>query len=119
MNDTVNFDIVLIDEPESSFDNSFTNEIIIGQVKDSVQKSTVFFVTHDHMLGLSSNSNSIVYTTIDDTGAHDICVGDVVGPVLVPTIGAQLKRSDVTLRRTEAGRMVYESRRSYYEDACD
>ncbi|MDY4535078.1 MAG: hypothetical protein SPD98_07510 [Tractidigestivibacter sp.] len=107
-------DMVLIDEPESSFDNPFLSGPIIEELKRIAQKSTVFISTHNNVLGVSIRPDGIVYTCVDDSGNHYVFTGDASSDVLATANGTQRKRSETLLELMEAGEAAYEDRRPYY-----
>ena len=108
-----NHDIVLIDEPESSFDNPFLNELIAHELKRISAKATVFIATHNNVLGVSIKPDGIVYTSFED-GLHRIYTCDSSDDILTSPDGSSVKRSEVLLRLMEAGNEAYEGRRPYY-----
>lgn len=114
LDSTGGHDVVLIDEPESSFDNPFLSGPIIEELKRIAQKSTVFISTHNNVLGVSIRPDGIVYTCIDDDGNHCVFTGDASSDVLVAANGKQRKRSETLLTLMEAGETAYEDRRPYY-----
>lgn len=107
-------DVVLIDEPESSFDNPFLSGPIIDELKRIAQKSAVFISTHNNVLGVSIKPDGIVYTCIDDDGNHHVFTGDGLSEALVAADGKQKRRSDILLELMEAGETAYKDRRPYY-----
>ena len=56
------YELILIDEPESSFDNIFLKSNVIQIIKDLSLKSTVFIVTHNNNLGVLIKPNRLLYT---------------------------------------------------------
>ena len=106
-------DLILIDEPESSFDNPFLNELIASELKRISEKATVFIATHNNVLGVSIRPDGIVYTSFEK-GEHRVYAGDIADDKLVTVAGETVKRSDVLLRLMEAGNEAYENRRPYY-----
>lgn len=106
-------DLILIDEPESSFDNPFLNELIASELKRISKKATVFIATHNNVLGVSIRPDGIVYTAFEE-GEHRVYSGDIADDKLVTVSGETVKRSDVLLRLMEAGNEAYENRKPYY-----
>lgn len=106
-------DLILIDEPESSFDNPFLNELIASELKRISEKATVFIATHNNVLGVSIRPDGIVYTAFEE-GEHRVYSGDIADDKLVTVSGETVKRSDVLLRLMEAGNEAYENRKPYY-----
>lgn len=106
-------DLILIDEPESSFDNPFLNELIASELKRISEKATVFIATHNNVLGVSIRPDGIVYTSFEE-GEHRVYSGDITDEKLATVAGETVKRSDVLLRLMEAGNEAYENRKPYY-----
>ena len=106
-------DLILIDEPESSFDNPFLDELIASELKRISEKATVFIATHNNVLGVSIRPDGIVYTSFEE-GEHRVYSGNVADEKLVTVAGETVKRSDVLLRLMEAGDEAYENRKPYY-----
>ena len=108
-----NHDVVLIDEPESSFDNPFLNEQIALELKRISAKATVFIATHNNVLGVSIKPNGVVFTDVTD-GVHTIYTCDSGDDTMSSADGQKMKRSEVLMRLMEAGSKAYEDRRPYY-----
>lgn len=108
-----NHDVVLIDEPESSFDNPFLNELIASELKKISRKATVFISTHNNVLGVSIKPNGIVYTDVSN-GIHRVFSGDATDDILITSTGETIRRSEALLHLMEAGNSAYEDRRPYY-----
>lgn len=106
-------DTVLIDEPESSFDNPYLNELIASELKRISERSTVFIATHNNVLGVSIAPDGIVYTAYEDP-EHRVYTGDVGDEDLVSVDGRTIKRSEILLQLMEAGDEAYENRKPYY-----
>ena len=106
-------DVVLIDEPESSFDNPYLNELIASELKKISERSTVFIATHNNVLGVSINPDGIVYTAYEEP-EHRIYTGDSGDEKLISVDGHTVERSEVLLRLMEAGDNAYKNRKPYY-----
>lgn len=109
--------VVLIDEPESSFDNPFLDEHIAAQIKKIADSSTVFVTTHNQVLGFGLKPNKVFITSYDeDAAAYKIHCGDLADAALrgddpeseIPTV-------ESIIEILEAGRDSYEDRQGYYE----
>lgn len=107
-------DIVLIDEPESSFDNPFLNTDVSEMLNNLADHSTVFLVTHNNTLGVSIHPDWILYTE-KDTDGYRIYAGDFVSEQLVSIDGKTISRPKALLDSMEAGLDAYIDRSSYYE----
>lgn len=106
-------DVVLIDEPESSFDNPFLNKSIATELKKISRRATVFIATHNNVLGVSIKPDGIVYTSIEN-GRHRIYSGDASSKKLKTADGAYVDKADVLLELMEAGEEAYKGRKPYY-----
>mgnify|MGYP004630660039 CR=1 FL=1 len=112
-----NKDIVLIDEPESSFDNEFLRYFIVPMIKELSTNSTVFLVTHNNTLGVSLEPDWIIYATKTNEGQYDLYSGHLTSSTLRNTRGDAISRPDKLLETMEAGADAYQKRRNYYEIA--
>lgn len=106
-------DTVLIDEPESSFDNPYLNELIASELKRISERSTVFIATHNNVLGVSIDPDGIVYTAYEDP-EHRVYTGDAGDEELISADGRTVNRSKMLLKLMEAGDIAYKNRRPYY-----
>lgn len=59
-----NYDVLLLDEPEASFDNPFIKTYIVDIIKKISNKTTVFLSTHNNTLGMLLKPNKIIYTEV-------------------------------------------------------
>lgn len=113
--DSAGKDIVLIDEPESSFDNPFLNHEVISLLNDVARHSTIFLVTHNNTLGVSLLPDCIIYTEKTKDGEYRIYSGELAATELTDTHGNKCSRAERLLFTMEAGRDAYLNRRNYYE----
>ena len=113
-----NKDIVLIDEPESSFDNIFLGSDISQALHRLADNATVFLVTHNNTLGVSINPDWIIYALYED-GEYKLFSGAMSSSELVSSTGEKVSRRDVLMSTMEAGWDAYEGRRLHYELAQD
>lgn len=107
-------DVVLIDEPESSFDNLFLNGEVKRMVEDLATKATVFLVTHNNTLGVSAHPDWILYAKKERDGLYRLYSGNLTDKSLTSADGAELSTKEVLLASMEAGRDAYLDRRTYY-----
>lgn len=108
-------DIVLIDEPESSFDNIFLNTDICTIINKLAQDTTVFMATHNNNLGVSIRPGSIIYTCKTEQG-FDVFTGFFASEYLISKTNRKIKTSEVLLNTMEAGKTAYRERGKYYEN---
>ena len=111
-------DIVLIDEPEASFDNVFLGAEISDALHRLAEDSTVFLVTHNNTLGVSINPDWVIYTAYDD-GEFKVFSGAMSSSELAASSGETVSRREVLMATMEAGWDAYEGRRSHYDLAKD
>lgn len=112
-------DALLIDEPESSFDNHFLKAEVNTIIKEMSKKMPVVVVTHNNTVGVTIRPDFLLYTKKYVEGGElkwRIYSGHPTSKVLVCPDGAQLSTRDVLLGNLEAGSPAYEERRSVYED---
>jgi hypothetical protein len=117
--DARSFDILLIDEPESSFDNLFLNSEVNEMIREISKEMPVVVVTHNSTVGASIKPNYLLCTTKgyeEKRVKYTIYSGHPADKELVSTDGSKVDTFAVTLGCLEAGAEVYEKRRKGYED---
>ena len=118
LNDASKYDIVLIDEPESSFDNMFLKENVITLIKDISEKSTVFMVTHNNTLGILIKPDCIIYTehtVVDGQNKYLTYTGSLLSKKLKTSTEEEIENYTVLMGTMEAGQPAYEERKLIYE----
>lgn len=110
-----NYDLILIDEPESSFDNIYLNENIRTLINNLSKKTTTFIVTHNHILGVMLNADKILYTCIED-GKYKIYTGKMSSKKFKCADGGEKNTTDIIMETMEAGKDSYYERRQIYEN---
>lgn len=116
--DAQNYDILLIDEPESSFDNLFLNSNVNQILKDISEVMPVVVVTHNSTVGASVGADYVLYTSKElESGktVYRIYSGYPTDKQLVSTDGKAINAHEVMMNALEAGVAPYESRRKGYE----
>ena len=108
------YDILLLDEPEASFDNPFIKDYIIDIIKDISQKTTVFITTHNNSLGVLMNPNKLIYTSNDDNGFR-VYTGEFGDKTLKTVNGNSIISYDTIMDVMEAGEKAYNERKQIYE----
>lgn len=123
IDDSRKYDIMLLDEPEASFDNPFINTYIIEQLRKIAEDTTVFVVTHNSTLGSSLKSNYILYTNVEYDDNHnavyEVYSGDSSSTVLSTMLGKTKKNYEVLIETMEAGEIAYSERGGLYENLKD
>ena len=118
INDAYQYDMLLIDEPESSFDNIFLRDRVNHIIKDLSTRMPVIIVTHNNTVGASIKPDYIVHTRreiIDHKAVFELYCGSPDSKMLVSMSGKQIPNIDVTLDCLEAGQIAYDERRRDYE----
>lgn len=112
------YELILIDEPESSFDNIFLKSNVIQIIKDLSLKSTVFIVTHNNNLGVLIKPNRLIYTEKQITSMgveYKIYSGKYDAKELETTKGEKTSNYKALLNTMEAGEIAYDERKKIYE----
>lgn len=116
--DAQNFDYLLIDEPESSFDNLFLKGEANQMLKEISKTMPVVVVTHNSTVGASIKADYIVYTSKEIEG-DDIVYrrysGHPSNKELCSIEGKRINNFQVTMNALEAGEDAYVDRRGGYE----
>jgi hypothetical protein len=116
--DAQNYDMLLIDEPESSFDNIFLNSNVNQILRSIAETMPVVVVTHNNTVGASVGADYLLHTRKDvDNGdpVYRVYSGYPTDSELVSLDGRKIYTHDVMMDSLEAGSMAYESRRRSYE----
>lgn len=117
--DAQNYDILLIDEPESSFDNIFLKGKVNQIIKEISEMMPVVVVTHNSTVGASIKSDYIVYASKDiEDGQlkYRLYCGHPADIDLISIDGTSKKNFDVTINSLEAGSAAYNERSEGYEN---
>ncbi|KKM26519.1 hypothetical protein LCGC14_1583970 [marine sediment metagenome] len=115
ISDALKHDLLLIDEPESSFDNIFLKSEVNELIKQISKEIPVIVVTHNSTIGASINPNHLVFTQkLVDTGnvEYKVFFGHPTSKTLKNVNGETIKNLDVLLNCLEAGEEAYNQRNS-------
>ncbi len=117
LDDCKKYDVVLIDEPEGSFDNIFLKDEIIKKVHEIANNSTIFIATHNNTIGVSLKPNYIIYTNVTKTDKmnFNIFSGKFGEKYLIDSNGDTVLEYDVLLDSMESGEDIYDERKIKYE----
>ena len=118
ISDAQNYDILLIDEPESSFDNLFLKSDVNAILKAISETMPVVVVTHNNTVGASVGADYILYARKEFENAtpiYRLYSGRPSDKNLVSTDGKSLESHVVVMNSLEAGSDAYEGRRKRYE----
>jgi len=123
ISDALMHDLLLIDEPESSFDNIFLKNEVNELIKEISKEIPVIVVTHNSTIGASISPNHLVFTQkLVDSGNVDYKVyfGHPTSKTLKNVEGDTIRNLDVLLNCLEAGEEAYNQRKTMnYEILTD
>ncbi|GAA4424252.1 histidinol-phosphatase [Bremerella cremea] len=120
--DSQRFDVLLLDEPESSFDNKFLNSDVNGIIRSIADEMPVVVVTHNNNVGASIRPDYVLYarkTLEEGEVSYRVFTGYPTDRRLVCVDGTDIANHEVLLDTLEAGVEAYEDRRSVYEGIKD
>ena len=120
--DAQNYDMLLIDEPESSFDNVFLNSDVNSLLRDISKSTPVVIVTHNSTVGVSIAPDFVLYASkevVEANTEYRLYAGYPTDTVLRSLDGATIPTHDVLMNSLEAGYTAYEKRRISYEAVKD
>lgn len=113
ISDAIKHDLLLIDEPESSFDNIFLKNDVNELIRQISREIPVIVVTHNSTVGASISPNHLVFTQkIVNAGNLEFKVffGHPTSKILRSVSGETIKNLDVLLNCLEAGPEAYHQR---------
>ena len=118
ISDALQYDMLLIDEPESSFDNIFLNSDVNRLIKDISRSMPVVVVTHNSTIGASIKPDYIVHTKrviTEGQVSYETYSGHPTDKTLKCLSGAEIPNLEVMMNCLEAGVLAYGDRRTTYE----
>ena len=116
--DAILCDILIIDEPESSFDNIFLKNEVNKFIKEMAESMPVIISTHNNTIGGSIKPDYILYTEkkMKADGPHfNIYSGSPTSKALKDVEGNSIENYEITLNSLEAGEQAYSERKDIYE----
>lgn len=120
LQDARQFEMLLIDEPESSFDNVFLKDNVNRVIKEISKELPVVVVTHNNTVGMLMQPDYILYTSRETATGDDeyyLYSGSPGDIEFKATDG--IKKVDsrtVLLDALEAGEEAYNTRNQMYEN---
>jgi hypothetical protein len=120
--DARNYDLLLIDEPESSFDNLFLKSDVNQILKSISETMPVVVVTHNSTVGASIGADYLLFTTksIENGEArYQIFSGHPTDKTMKSVDGKTIASYETLLDSLEAGVLTYEKRKEAYEAIKD
>lgn len=119
LKDALQEDILILDEPESSFDNIFLKDGVDILLKELSEHIPVVIATHNNTIGASVHPDFLIYTekeiASDNTIKYHLYSGYPTSEDLTDLEGNKLKRRSIMLNCLEAGEEAYLERSKTYE----
>ena len=117
INDAQKYDMLLIDEPESSFDNIFLRDSVNHIIKELALTMPVILVTHNNTVGASIKPDYLIFTKriIDKDIRYARYFGFPSSKELISHDGEKIKNIQALLDCLEAGEDTYNERKHDYE----
>jgi ABC-type lipopolysaccharide export system ATPase subunit len=116
--DALHHNLLLIDEPESSFDNLFLKNSVNKLLRDISEIIPVVIVTHNSTIGASIEPNYLIYTRRENnegTPMFKVYSGLPTDKELVTTEGEKIQNYSSLIDSLEAGEKPYLDRSRTYE----
>jgi hypothetical protein len=120
--DAQSHELLLIDEPESSFDNMFLKSEVNQLLKAMSQTMPIVVVTHNNTVGASIGADYLLFATKDVSSgapAYRLFSGYPTDKTLKCVDGAAIKSHKTLLDSLEAGEDAYQTRSRAYEAVKD
>lgn len=115
INDALKYEMLLIDEPESSFDNIFLKNEVNALLRDISKSIPVIIVTHNSTVGASIKPNYVACTKreiVDGEIVYKTFSGHPSDKSLKSVKGESLDNFEIMLNCLEAGDDEYNKRRT-------
>lgn len=119
ISDALKYDMLLIDEPESSFDNIFLKNEVNELIKEISREIPVVVVTHNNTVGASIKPDFLLYTqkiVNDEEVQYNVYFGCPTSKTLKNSRGEEIQNWEILLNCLEAGsEACYERKNKAYE----
>ena len=118
INNALQYDMLLLDEPESSFDNMFLKNSVNHTIKYLSKFIPVIVVTHNNTVGASIKPDYLVYTkkiVSNSNVEYELYTGYPSNKLLTNLSGKSISNHNMLLNCLEAGEDAYEERGKNYE----
>lgn len=115
ISDALKHDILLIDEPESSFDNIFLKNEVNELIKEISREIPVIVVTHNSTIGASIKPDYLLYTQkviANGKVTYKVYSGHPTSKTLKNSDGAEIQNLDILFNCLEAGQEAYYERKN-------
>ena len=122
ISDAQKYDVLLVDEPESSFDNMFLKSDVCKILKGISETMPVVVVTHNSTVGASVGADYLLHTRKElENGqvVYRIYSGYPSDKTLHSVDGRSISSHETLMDSLEAGVVTYEDRRQGYEAIKD
>lgn len=120
LQDARQYEMLLIDEPESSFDNLFLKENVNKEIKEISKELPVVVVTHNNTVGMLLRPDYILYTLrniVNKADEYSILSGSPGDKKFKTVDGKETADSyDIMLSTLEAGEDAYKEREKLYNN---
>ncbi len=116
--DAQSYDILLIDEPESSFDNGFLNSDVNQIIREISNTMPVVVVTHNNTVGASIGADYLLYASKEvenENTVHRLYSGYPTDSKLQSVDGRFKSNYTIMMDSLEAGEYSYNQRGKGYE----
>lgn len=116
--DAQSHSMLLLDEPESSFDNTFLKSNVNSLIRDIAKTMPVIVVTHNSTVGASINADYLLYACKEITNkkiAYKLFYGHPSDKNLKCNDGSEISNHHVLMNSLEAGVDAYQSRNKAYK----
>jgi len=116
--DAQNYDLLLIDEPESSFDNMFLKSDVNQIIKEIARSMPVVVVTHNSTVGATIRPDYLIYAKKEKEGEklnYKLYSGHPTDKSLKSVDGKAIRNHEIMMNSLEAGKDAYEGRKRCYE----
>jgi hypothetical protein len=114
------FEMLLVDEPESSFDNVFLKDNVNKEIKEISKELPVIVVTHNNTVGMLMQPDNILYTSRETATGHDkyYLYSGSPGDTEFKTADKMKYVSShvILLESLEAGEVAYNDRNQMYKN---
>ena len=113
--DALKHDILLIDEPESSFDNQFLKSEVNKLIKELSKEIPIILVTHNNTVGASIQPDYVIYTQRQINGSdvtYNLFSGYPSDKELKDLNGESINNYLMIMNCLEAGVETYDKRRN-------
>lgn len=118
LQDARQYEMLLVDEPESSFDNLFLRKNVNKEIKDISKEMPVIVVTHNNTVGMLMKPDYVLYTQRKIVGGKDqykIFSGSPGDKKFkTPDEKESIESYDTLLDTLEAGQEAYDARKVMY-----